>query len=133
MVKFTIGAVSGTMTLGDIIAKLKRCAPEDYLTFDFGYFAPCGIGSWRGDYADLALRYEATSTTVGDVLPKLEAAIGKDFSGWKGGQYRGAQDTPVMVGNPDEAHETRIVKIVRHDNTISIVTTTHEVEWSEDV
>jgi hypothetical protein len=71
----------GAMTLGELIAFLKK-RPKDQKVL-FGFDHP---HSYRGTYADLA--FEPTrNTTVGAMLDAAKGALGKTYSGWKGGEY----------------------------------------------
>ena len=52
---------SEQIALGELIKLVEEEPKEDdcTVTFDFGYFYPCGLMSWRGIYAELAIGYES--------------------------------------------------------------------------
>jgi hypothetical protein len=85
------------MTLGEMIATLKRKNPADAVLFDFVHFRPSGhIHSYRGIYEHLALDYVAGGDmTVGQLVTTLQAAVGKTFMGYKGGQYPAITGTVI--------------------------------------
>lgn len=101
------------ITLGELINTLKRKDPETEVTFDFVHFRPTGVHSYRGYYEDLAIGYESGSECkVGTLLAKLIEANGKDFTGYKGGEFMMHRDTVVWVANHNEAGGTAIVDVV---------------------
>jgi hypothetical protein len=108
------------MTLGQIIDVLKRKKQDDSVRFDFVYFHPKGIHSYRGYYDQLAIGYsnEGDDPTVAELLKMCEDADGKDFTGYKGGTYTMDRDTVVWVANPNESGGTAIVDI--HDDGFGI-------------
>lgn len=112
------------MTLGQIIDTLKRKEPTEEVRFDFVYFRPTTLRSWRGDYSQLSLGYAHDSpktTTVAELLAECEAAVGKTFQGWKGGDYTMNERTRVYVGNSGEGAGTAIVDII--DGTYLVLVT----------
>jgi hypothetical protein len=114
-------------TLGDLIDALKQRKQDQSVAFDFGYFVPCYLGSWRGVYAHLAIGYANQGyDTVADFLRDLEKAVGADFQGWKGGDYVMTRSTPVWVANSGDANNTAVVGIARCDYQTIIRT-----DWRE--
>jgi hypothetical protein len=107
-------------TLGQLIDALKKQPKDAIVSYEFGYFAPTTLASYRGYYEDLALGYVepeyAKRPTVASLLVELEAAVGATFEGWKGGQYRMDRDTPVYVANPGECPGTGIVGVESIDD-----------------
>ena len=109
------------LTLGEFISKLKECS-KDYkeqektIRFDFCNFEPNGIDSYRGYYDQLALGYKENSfqqeLKISQVLEYCEKAIGKTFTGWKGGEYVMDEDTPLWVANSGETGSTAIVGVI---------------------
>lgn len=49
---------SPQMTLGELILKLEGTDGGLPIVFDDGEYKPTGLGSWRGSYKELAIRYE---------------------------------------------------------------------------
>lgn len=65
------------------------------------------LRSYRGIYAEIAIGYgssrDAAPPSVLDLNKALRAAIGTEFSGYKGGEFKMTRNTPVWVGNYGEA------------------------------
>lgn len=113
------------MTLGEMIAVLKRKPAGAFVYFDFVHFRPSGdVHSYRGYYEQFAIGYtnEGENVTAGGLLAKLEAACGAEFYGYKGGSYTMYSDTPVWVANHNESGGTAVVDIRDEDWRILIVT-----------
>jgi len=102
------------MTLGKLILLLSEMPQDDHVAFDFGYATPTTVDSYRGYYDELALGFDGSygaSLTVGALLKDLNAAVGKTFTGWKGGDYQMHEDTPVHVANPGNTSDTEIIHV----------------------
>ncbi|HEV7297957.1 MAG TPA: hypothetical protein VGN72_01225 [Tepidisphaeraceae bacterium] len=105
------------MNLGELIDALAGEDGTDSVYFDFAYFRPDGVHSWRGIYSELAIGYTSELkpgreiVTVGELLAVLRAADGGVFDGYKGGEYTMWRDTAVWVSNHDEAATTAIVGV----------------------
>ena len=126
------------LTLGEIIAEVEKCGYKEEdgedkaVYFDFGTAIPTLLNSWRGSYSELALGYKLTGydnngehlteKKATDFLTELKSAIGKEFTGWKGGEYTMSEDTPVWVSNPGNASNTAIVGILNDGCRIIIIT-----------
>lgn len=94
----------GTVSLGDLIEALKCRDQEQEVYYDFGGFAPEGIGSYRGYYEHLALGFAEDADrikpiAVAALVALLESANGKTFEGYKGGDFTMHAKTPVWVSN----------------------------------
>lgn len=128
---------SPQLTLGNFISCLSKIKETEVdqesisVQFDFGSAIPTTLGSWRGSYDELALGYELTgysgegdygSMTVDKLLEELEGAIGKTFTGWKGGDFVMSKDTPIWVSNTGDASETGIVGVLNLGYKIVILT-----------
>lgn len=94
------------ITLGALIRLLdglhKRDDDDMKVFFDFCGLSPSGeLYSYRGIYAHLCLgatsSYVEPSCTVGSMLATLRDAIGKSFTGWKGGVFVMDETTPLWV------------------------------------
>ena|SRR5690349_15752338 len=110
------------MSLGEIITTLRRKEPEKTVTYDFVHFRPQGIHSYRGYYEQLAIGYGHDDITVADLLALCERAVGKTFTGYKGGDYVMSENTPVWVANHNEAGGTAIVYVQDQDWRIVLIT-----------
>lgn len=120
---------SPQLTLGELVEKLEAIGLKDsdgddiYVQFDFGSAIPTTLDSWRGSYSELALGYELVgydgdddanynSMKVEKLLKDLKSAIGKEFYGWKGGDFKMSENTPVWVDNSGNANNCAIVDVL---------------------
>ena len=104
----------GQMDLGGFVDALESIADKSKeVVFDFCSLRPLGFISWRGIYADLALEYthEGSAPTVASVLDMANATIGTVLEGYKGGDFRMDQQTPLWVDNYGESNSTAIVGV----------------------
>lgn len=105
------------MTISEMVAILKTCDPEKEVWFDFEYLIPTGFDSYRGYYSDLAIkfapidRYNTNVMTCKEFTNKLKECIGKEFTGYKGGEFTMSEDTPVWVANYGNSGGTGIIGI----------------------
>lgn len=92
---------STQLTLGELILKLEAVDQGKEVVFDDGEFRPTSVGSWRGSYKELAMRYDegGERLSVSELLLTLREADGEEFTGYKGGQYLMGRTTPVWVAN----------------------------------
>ena len=121
-----------TTSLGRFIEALKKLPPEAELRYDFGYCYPTGFHSYRGDYSELALGFDASGhgftnsndfPTVAEILKKAEDALGSEFTGWKGGDFTMYDTTPLWMDNYGDWSSTAIVGIKRQFDTLYIIKT----------
>lgn len=116
----------GQCTLGSLITVLKRRDPKQAVKFDFCGCEPGLVDSYRGYYEQLAFEFKSTQwpkcVTVADVLADLEAALGKTFTGYKGGDFVMHKDTPLWVDNCGECNSTAVVGLEECDHQTIIAT-----------
>lgn len=113
----------------------KKYDDESNVVFDFGTAFPSGIGSWRGDYSQLAIKYTLSGydgeqfahTSVSEFLKMLEECEGKEFTGWKGGEFVMTKDTPLWVDNDGNCSQTIVSGMI--DREYQIVIETRFSEW----
>lgn len=88
------------MNLGELIDALKK-QPGDLAVYIDGPFGltPGELGSYRGYYDDLAIGLDDKYRRVDDLVKELESAVGKTFTGYKGGTFRMGRDTTVWIAN----------------------------------
>ena len=112
------------MTLGGLIYELRRADSDDQVEFDFCQFVPDGFRSYRGCYEDLAIGWQVwAELTVKDFLAACSNAVGKTMQGYKGGEYKITQDTPLWVANMGEVSRTIVKAVDRsEDGTLVLVT-----------
>jgi hypothetical protein len=114
---------SNHMTLGELTAALKRKDREADVTFGLDYFRPSCVDSYRGYYEDLAIGFSNnTDCTVAQLIAMLEAANGKTFTGWKGGQFTMDDDTAMWAANPGRTGSMAIVDVVEVGHQIWLKT-----------
>lgn len=88
--------MNGNMTLGKLIQWLEQQDPNRIVTDGFG-----GPHSDRGSYDELAFD-PVEETTFGEMLAHAKSALGKKFTGYKGGEFLMDEYTPVLIGNYGE-------------------------------
>lgn len=117
---------SDQLTLGELILKLEACPnPDAEVYYEFHGLFPTSIDSWRGSYSELALnvsgsldRYSAGAPLqVSALLTILKEAVGKTFTGYKGGEYLMGKTTPVWVANYGATGSETAVIDVRYDGS----------------
>lgn len=106
-----------TLTLGELTDLLELAPPDAPVEFrgsGLDGCTPSGFCSWRGIYADLALKPDANhARTVGDLLSMCREADGATYEGYKGGQYEMDRYTPVWVDEYGDWTPDRGLKAVR--------------------
>ena len=120
---------SDQLSLGEIISKCEEIAKRGYtlngeeptVCFDFEYARPVGIDSWRGIYAELALKFEFSGEEMplSCFIDLLKDAVGKTFTGYKGGDFKMSRHTPVWVANYGNAGNTAVIGVV--DNSYEVI------------
>lgn len=111
-----------TWTLGRLIEKFKAFPNSREVYFAFGYLRPTDLSSYRGSYDQLALEFDEKSNAmkVDKFRKLLEDAVGKEFTGYKGGQFLMDLDTPVWVANYGNSGSTAIIDVVDDEYQILI-------------
>ena len=81
------------MTLGSLIKRLSMMPPEANLK------VYVNLHSYRGYYEDLSIGEEDSGpvSTVSELLTACKEAVGKEFTGYKGGEFVMGHDTPLWV------------------------------------
>ena len=118
-----------TMTLGEIINELKAVKNQaSEIRFDFAYFRPARLISWRGSYDQLAIDYtneHPGEKSVAEFLKECESAIGKTFTGYKGGDFEMGFETPVWVAGYGESCETAVIGFINTGYDTIIIETSY--------
>ena len=107
------------MRLGRLIERLRRFSPQARLEFEaigddvegLGAHPSTDFHSYRGYYERLAFGNGHEPTTVGAFLSSAKACVGGLFTGYKGGEFRMGEHTPVHVANWGETSDNRIVGV----------------------
>lgn len=82
------------VTLGELLAELEDADDDTHVEFSDGA-APVEPHSYRGYYQDLAFDGGSYPVTVAAFRETVEHALGRDFTGYKGGQYTMGPQTPL--------------------------------------
>jgi len=128
-------ANSDQLTLGELILKLEPIAKnqkgvqekyghEANVQYDFEHLFPTALDSWRGDYSELALNYQSDGERmdVGEFLQMLKDAIGKEYTGYKGGEFAMGKHTPIWVANYGNSGSTAVIDVVDGEHTVYLIT-----------
>lgn len=123
---------SPQLLLGEMILKLEAISDKSKpLYIDIRDLRPMGVDSWRGSYCELAIQTEMIGShntdevekeypeygmtiwktapigkenpTVGEWIEVLKQAIGKTFTGYKGGDFLMGKNTPVWLAEYGDA------------------------------
>ena len=111
----------GQMTLGKLIEALEGLNPERKVV---------GLGqldSYRGYYEDLAFGPDETPRTVGDLLAECKKAMGRYFTGYKGGEFLMGEDTPLWVSAYGDASGLKLMRL--HTESDPIQPVMEQEEW----
>lgn len=119
----------GVLSLGVLIRKLGRCKPGARVLFDFCCFVPGSLDSYRGYYDHLAFDPVADKArTVEDVLGECRNALGKTFTGYKGGYFTMDESTPIWVSSYGNADGTGVVGVRELEGGDTIILQTAHCE-----
>lgn len=137
---------SPQLTLGELIARLEGMPThwdkgekgEKNIVFDFEYAIPTGLESWRGSYNELALTFdfkgydhfykkEPKPIKITAFIKMLKEAIGKEYTGWKGGKFVMGKNTPIWVANSGNSGNTGVIGVF--DNEYELVLLTGRCEY----
>jgi hypothetical protein len=87
------------MNLATYISTLEAFNSTTPVVFAHGGI-PTRLVSWRGSYDELSLDWDMeprTPPTVEELLADARNALEKTFTGYKGGQYRMHETTPIWA------------------------------------
>jgi len=102
------------MEIGELIELLNKQPESNLIMFDFCRATPCRIDSSRGDYSELALDFDFNGEcTVKQLIIICENAVGKTYTGYKGGEFRMYDHTSVWVDHYGDWTSTKIISV--HD------------------
>ena len=123
------------LSLGKLINELGKYSETAHVAFDFANTYPSGLGSSRGYYEHLAIDYadarygdKREMMTVGELLSVLRSAVGKSFTGWKGGEYFMYLDTPLWVDHQGIWSSTAIVGVREETKDYLVLLQTRRME-----
>jgi hypothetical protein len=127
------------LSLGEFIKELEsvdfKMEHNDEIKdveFDFGTALPTQLDSWRGSYDEIALGYKLSgydnndehfaNTKADKLLEHLKSAIGKEYEGYKGGDFTMDENTPVWVANYGHSGNTGVVGVLDAGYKLVIIT-----------
>lgn len=130
---------SPQLTLGELIDALKEIPTkwgsdkqDVTVEFDFEYAVPTGLDSWRGSYSELAINFDflgyekfdekTTDMKLKDFIKMLEGAVGKTYTGWKGGDFTMSRETPIWVANNGNIGNTGVIGVMNQGYSATILT-----------
>ena len=111
------------LTLGEAIKKLTEFSDGYVVVFDKTNFSPGDEMSYRGYYSDLAFTFsEGEPKTVGEFAHQLRGALGQEYTGYKGGEFRMDAATPLWVSGYGENSGIAIMSMHFAEDRVIIVT-----------
>jgi len=129
---------SNQISLGQLIEEIEKCGLEKNdgeikdVHFDFGTAIPTDLASWRGSYNELALGYRLcgydnnnehfADCKADKLLNHLKEAVGKEYTGWKGGDFFMNKNTPIWVANQGNSGNTAIVGVLDDEWRLVLIT-----------
>jgi hypothetical protein len=93
---------SPQLTLGKLIKALESIPEQSNpVVLANTEYNVTGFCSWRGSYCEISIEYEKNNkkVTTKQFLEMCKRAVGRKFSGYKGGQYTMGKTTPVWIAN----------------------------------
>lgn len=128
---------SSQLTVGELLIKLEAIPndqkEERQVIFAFEYAFPTGLASWRGNYYELAFTFDfpkydsekgsyTQAPTLSEVISWLKDCIGKQYTGYKGGEFIMEENTPLWVANYGNSGNTGVVDISFDDYEVVLKT-----------
>lgn len=96
--------------LGNFIKDLEKLEQDKIIIIEENVY-PSHFSSWRGSYCELSLDYSDKEITVKELLEKAKEANGKEFIGYKGGEFIMDSFTPIHIAEYGSSSYT-----YKHDN-----------------
>lgn len=109
----------GGITLGELIRLLEKKDAKLSVRFAFCNVACGELESYRGYYEDLSVQpafpgSKPVYETVGDLLNALRGAIGKEYTGYKGGEFAMHDETLLWVAEYGHSGSTAITGLSKN-------------------
>ena len=118
--------------LESVDLKMEHNGEVKEVEFDFGTAFPTQLDSWRGSYDEIALGYKMSgydnnsehfaNTKADKLLEHLKEAVGKEYEGYKGGDFTMDKNTPVWVANYGHSGNTGVVGVLDAGYKLVIIT-----------
>jgi hypothetical protein len=107
----------GAIKLGQLIQGLEAISDKTKsVQFDFGGFVPDSIMSYRGYYDHLSFDWveRGNDHSVARILVEAKSAMGKVFTGYKGGEFLMDASTPVWAAQYGDCTSTAIIGVTEY-------------------
>jgi hypothetical protein len=125
------------ITINELLTTLRTAPKQDGRVYlNFCRCVPTTVGSWRGIYAEPALGWQPAGysgnvkeyPTVASLIVELEKAIdGREYTGWKGGEYTYDGSETLHIDNSGDCTNTEIVRVeVKEWGEVVLHTATEE-------
>lgn len=125
------------ITINELLKTLRAAPkPDGRVYLNFCRCVPTTVYSWRGTYAEPALGWQPAGysgnvkeyPTVASLIAELEKAIdGREYTGWKGGEFSYDGSKTLHIDNPGDYTNTEIVRVeVKAWGEVVIHTATEE-------
>jgi len=111
----------GQLTLGMLKTELNKCHSDKPVVFDIGGY-PFDTTSYRGYYDQLAIEPGEDQSSVKETIKLLEEAIGKEFTGYKGGTFRMNDYTMIWCSEYGTASGNAIIGIEEKEDKVIVLT-----------
>ena len=104
-------------TLGNLIDELGKYPKNWKVLIEPFHLVPLSFHSYRGYYHDLCLTYSTREESLGEemsvgkLLDMCNATNGKEFYGYKGGEFLMNRKTPIWVSDNDYSTGMAIAKV----------------------
>lgn len=93
-------AQKGIITIGELILKMENISNlDDYLVALPDERFAGEIDSYRGHYDHLAIGGQDGPRKASSFLEELRSCLGKEFKGYKGGEFIMNKNTPIWVAD----------------------------------
>lgn len=109
------------MILGELIEALDAC-PDHFATVEINGQPPGLFDSYRGYYDQLALGTGQEAMKVAQLLAAARAAVGREYEGYKGGEYVMSEDTPVWFAEYGSWPGEAILSVNAEADPVQIIT-----------
>lgn len=122
------------VTLGELISELShidKALPLVVNDHEEGVVKPADLISYRGYYSDLAIDCEkdGRDVTVGEFGTWLMEAIGKTYTGYKGGDFVMSKITPMWVDHVGDCRNIAVVGVEVIDGVCCLHTARREEDY----
>lgn len=112
------------LTLGSAIRQFKLLPPKYVVVIEHTNYSPGDEMSYRGYYSDLAFEpmNDGDPKSVEDFLAQLEHALNREYTGYKGGEFRMGDKTPLWISEYGTTSGIAIMSIHTEDGVVKLVT-----------